>query len=228
MKKNSIVSILILFVTAVVWGFAFPFQNMVSDYMSTFWFNGIRFIVGALSLIPVVLIFEKEKLDKKQWKKLLISSSLCGFILFAASALQQIGITFTDSSAMSAFITGLYMVFVPFCGIFMKKCIKKESWIGAATAVIGLYFVCFANGIERDAKDGDILLVGALVLLIGAFFWTAHIVCIDNFASECPSLKFSLFQFVACGILNLAVAPFLDGALVLTPEVVTNTIVPIL
>lgn len=221
MKKNSIVSILILFLTAIIWGFAFPFQRIVSNYMETFWFNGIRFIVGALSLIPVVLIFEKEKLDKKQWKKLLISSSVCGFILFAASALQQIGITETGSSAKSAFITGLYMIFVPFCGIFMKKRIKKEAWLGAAAAVVGLYFVCFANGAE-SASFGDI------IVLIGAFFWTAHIVCIDNFASECPSLKFSLFQFVVCGILNLAAAPFLDGALVLTPEVVTNSIVPIL
>lgn len=221
MKKNSIVSILILFVTAIVWGFAFPFQRIVSNYMETFWFNGIRFIVGAVSLIPVVLVFEKGKLDKKQWKKLLISSSVCGFILFAASALQQIGITLTGSSAKSAFITGLYMVFVPFCGIFMKKRIRGEAWLGAATAVVGLYFVCFANGAE-SASLGDI------VVLIGAFFWTAHIVCIDNFASDIPSLKFSLFQFIVCGILNLAAAPFLDGALVLTPEVVTNSIVPIL
>ncbi len=221
MKKNSILSIIVLFITAIVWGFAFPFQRIASDYIETFWFNGIRFIVGAVSLIPVVLIFEREKLSKKQWKKLIISSSLCGFILFAASALQQIGITMTGSSAKSAFITGLYMVFVPFCGIFMKKRIRAEAFIGAAAAVVGLYFVCFANGAEN-------VHIGDLVVLVGAFFWTAHIVCIDTYASECPSLKFSLLQFVVCGILNLAVAPFFDGALVLSPEVFTNALIPIL
>ncbi|MBR5011190.1 MAG: EamA family transporter, partial [Clostridia bacterium] len=80
MKKNSILSILILFITALVWGFAFPFQRIASDYISTFWFNGIRFLVGAVSLIPVVLIFERGKLSKREWKKLLLSSALCGFI----------------------------------------------------------------------------------------------------------------------------------------------------
>lgn len=221
MKKNSIVSILVLFLTAIIWGFAFPFQSIASDYVSAFWFNGIRFFVGALSLVPVVLIFEREKITGAQWKKLIAVSSICGFILFAASALQQIGISLTGSSAKSAFITGLYMVFVPFCGIFMKKKIRKEAWIGAAAAVVGLYFVCFANGAE-NAQIGD------LVVLLGALFWTAHIVCIDTFASDCPSLKFSLLQFVVCGILNVAVAPFFDGALTLTPEFWQNALIPIL
>lgn len=221
MKKGSIVSILVLFLTAIIWGFAFPFQSIASKYVSAFWFNGIRFLIGAVSLVPVVLIFEREKLSKEKWKKLVITSSICGFILFAASALQQIGIALTGSSAKSAFITGLYMVFVPFCGIFMKKKIRREAWIGAAAAVVGLYFVCFANGAEN-------VQLGDMVVLIGAFFWTAHIVCIDTFASDCPSLKFSLMQFIVCGILNIAVAPFFDGALTLTPDFWQNALIPIL
>ena len=221
MKKNSILSILILFLTAIIWGFAFPFQRIASDYLSAFWFNGIRFLFGALSLIPVVLLFERGRLTRREWKKLLLASVICGFILFAASALQQTGINMTGSSAKSAFITGLYMVFVPFCGIFLKKRIRGEAWLGAAAAVIGLYFVCFSNGAE-GAQLGD------LVVLIGACFWTAHILCIDRFASECPTLKFSLLQFVFCGIFNLITAPFFDGALVLSPEIYTHALLPIL
>ena len=221
MKKNNITSILVLFVTAIVWGFAFPFQNIASEYITTFWFNGIRFLIGAISLVPVVLIFEREKLTGKQWKKLIVSSSLCGILLFAASALQQVGISMSGSSAKTAFITGLYMVFVPFCGIFMKKHIRPEAWIGAAVAVIGLYFVCFTNGFEN-------VNIGDMITLIGAFVWTAHIVCIDMFASGCPSLKFSLFQFIACGIFNIAVAPFSEGALALDSTAVANLIIPIL
>lgn len=221
MKKNSIVSIIVLFITAIVWGLAFPFQKIASAYLTAFWFNGIRFIIGAISLIPVVLIFEREKMTKAQWKKTLIASAVCGTILFAASALQQIGISMSGSSAKAAFITGLYMIFVPFAGIFLGKKIRTEAWLGAVAGVVGLYFVCFANGIE-SAHIGD------LVVFIGALFWTAHILCIDTLASECPSLKFSLFQFIFCGILNLAVAPILDGPLSLAPEVFTSALIPIL
>ena len=67
-----------------------------------------------------------------------------------------------------------------------------------------------------------------MITLIGAFVWTAHIVCIDMFASDCPSLKFSLFQFIACGIFNIAVAPFSEGALALDSTAVANLIIPIL
>ncbi len=221
MKKNSIVSIIVLFITAIVWGLAFPFQNIASEYLSAFWFNGIRFILGAISLIPVVLIFERKKMTRAQWKKTLIASAVCGTILFAASALQQIGISMSGSSAKAAFITGLYMIFVPFAGIFLGKKIRTEAWLGATAGVIGLYFVCFSNGIE-SAHLGD------LVVFIGALFWTAHILCIDTLASECPSLKFSLFQFIFCGVLNLAVAPILDGPLTIAPEVFTSALVPIL
>ena len=135
MKKNSILSIIVLFITAIVWGLAFPFQNMVPEEISAFWFNGIRFIIGAISLVPVVLVFERKKASKAEWKKTLIAGAICGTILFAASALQQIGIQMTNSSAKAAFITGLYMILVPFAGIFLGKKVRPEAWLGAATGV---------------------------------------------------------------------------------------------
>ena len=221
MKKNSILSIIVLFITAIVWGLAFPFQNMVPEEISAFWFNGIRFIIGAISLVPVVLVFERKKASKAEWKKTLIAGAICGTILFAASALQQIGIQMTNSSAKAAFITGLYMILVPFAGIFLGKKVRPEAWLGAATGVAGLYFVCFSGGIE-NAHIGD------LVVFIGALFWTAHILCIDMLASECPPLKFSLVQFIFCGILNLVVAPLLSGPLNVSPEVFSAAVIPIL
>ena len=151
---------------------------------------------------------------------MILSGSLCGTILFSASALQQAGIIMSGSSAKAAFITGLYMVFVPFCGIFMKKSIRPEAFIGAAAAVVGLYFVCCTNGIHS-------IVLGDAIVLIGAFFWTAHIVCIDKFANECPSLKFSLIQFIVCGAINLAVAPFFEGEF-LGGAAIGDVIVPIL
>ena len=221
MKRNGILSIGILFLTAIIWGFAFPFQRIASDYLSAFWFGGIRFLVGALSLIPVVFLFEREKLTKQQWKKLILSSAICGCILFAASALQQIGINMSGSSAKAAFITGLYMILVPLCGIFLRKRVRAEAWLGAIVAVVGLYFVCFANGAEG-------VQVGDLIALVGAFLWTAHILCIDSLAASCPPIKFSLLQFAFCGALNLLVAPLSDGALLLPADAFANALIPIL
>lgn len=221
MKKNSFFSILILFLTALIWGFAFPFQADGGEVLGTFWFNGIRFVIGAISLLPVIFIFEREKPSKAEWKKLIITGSLIGTILFIASALQQFGIFLSGNSSKAGFITGLYMVFVPFCGIFMNKRIRAEAWIGAAVAVVGLYFVSFANGVS--AID-----IGDLVVLFGAFFWTAHIVCIDSLAGALPALKFSLVQFVVCGALNLICAPIFESNVVVSAETISTALIPLL
>ena len=58
----------ILLLTAFIWGIAFVAQRVGADYMGTLTFNGIRFILGALSLIPVIAIFERKRsfLSKKE------------------------------------------------------------------------------------------------------------------------------------------------------------------
>ncbi len=221
MKRNSIFSILMLFLTAIIWGFAFPFQADGGVVLGTFWFNGIRFVIGAASLIPVVLIFERKRTDKAEWKKLLIYGSLIGTILFIASALQQFGIFLSGNSSKAGFITGLYMVFVPFCGIFMRKRIRIEAWLGACLAVVGLYFVSFASGVSKVD-------VGDLVVLFGAFFWTAHIVCIDTLAADISPIKFSLIQFVVCGTLNLIAAPIFESNVTVSAETLSIALIPLL
>lgn len=194
MKKNGITSILILFLTAIIWGFAFPFQLQGGNALGAFWFNCVRYFIGVLSLVPVILIFEREPHDAAKLRRTVGSGALCGVILFAATTLQQLGMQATQSAGKTGFITGLYMVFVPFCGVFMHRRIRAEAWIGALVAVVGLYFVSFQSG-DTAFQVGD------LITLCGALFWTAHIVAIDKFAEGTSAIKFSLSQFVVCGIL---------------------------
>ena len=64
--KIKIKSTVLLFLTAIIWGFAFVAQRVGADYVGTFTFNGIRFLLGSFSLIPVILIFEREEYNKKK------------------------------------------------------------------------------------------------------------------------------------------------------------------
>ena len=76
----------LLLLTAVIWGLAFVAQEVGAEYLGTFSFNGIRFLLGAASLLPVVLFFERERMTRAKWKKLLLSSLAAGTVLFSASA----------------------------------------------------------------------------------------------------------------------------------------------
>lgn len=194
---------LLLSVTAMIWGFAFIAQLLGSD-LPAFLFNGTRFLLGSLSLIPVILIFERGKTDKNKMKTTLIVGIVAGVVLCVASNLQQFGVNITGSAAKSGFITGMYMIFVPIAGIFMKKKTTVNVWIGAVVALIGLYILSFPEGVTSVG-------IGDLILLCGAVFWTAHIIIIDNFGNKIYSLRFSMIQFITCALINIVLVIFTDS-----------------
>ncbi len=46
----------LMLLTAVIWGFAFVAQRAGMEYVGPFIFNGVRFGLGSLALLPIILI----------------------------------------------------------------------------------------------------------------------------------------------------------------------------
>ena len=187
-------SIVLLFLTAIIWGFAFVAQRVGGDILGAFYFNGIRYAVGAVSLIPVIMIFEKERKDPEKLKYTIKWGIVVGLILFIASSLQQFGINITQSAGKSGFITGLYTVLVPLIGfVFFKYKTNIFTWVGAALAVVGLFLLSFTSGVSPVG-------IGDIVLLIGSVFWAMHIIVIDKVGGGASSIKFSMTQFLTSSV----------------------------
>lgn len=203
MNTKKVKSTILLFLTAIIWGFAFVAQRVGAEYVGAFTFNGIRFLLGTISLIPVILIFEKEKFNKEKFKKTLVSGLLAGVVLFIASTLQQFGVEITRSAGKAGFLTGLYIVLVPLIRFIMGKKTSVLTFFGAIFAVVGLFFLCM-TGDEISFGIGDI------VLIIGAFFWAGHILVVDKFVNNVSPLKFSMTQFFICGFLSVIFALFTE------------------
>lgn len=225
--KKKILSPLLCLTAAIVWGFAFSFQEIASnnvEKIDAFFFGGIRFAVGAISLIPVILLFEREKdipreLKKTKLKNTVIFGIITGVVLFAASTLQQFGIQITQASGKAGFITGMYLIFVPIVSfILFKQRISPIVWGAAVIALSGLYFLCIGG-------DGFTVSWGDILLLLCSLCFTGHIIVIDKFISRVSALKYSVVQFFTVAILNI-----LTGVLVghVTWEGIVATIVPIL
>ncbi len=214
-------SFALLLMTAMIWGFAFVAQRMGADYVGAFTFNGIRFALGAISLIPVIFIFEKKDKDNKiHMQKMSVTFKtglVAGVILFTASALQQIGIEITGSAGRASFLTGLYTVLVPIFGIFLGKRTTFNVWIGAVLAVVGMFLIC----VNEKWQIG----LGDTVLLIGAVFWTLHILVIDRFVNEMYAIRFASTQFAVCGGLGIICALIFE---VITIDGLIGALVPIL
>jgi len=77
-------------------------------------------------------------------------------------------------------------------------------WIGAILAVIGLFLLCYRVG------DGFSFGVGELLLLLGSFLWTAHVIVIDRLGKNIRSLHFALGQFSVCSVLSIVLMLIFD------------------
>ena len=191
-------SIFLLFLTAMIWGFAFVAQVQGSQYIQPFTFNGVRFAIGVISLAPVVLFFERGRVSSEERRKTVVASVLAGTVLLTASSLQQFGIECTGSAGVAGFITGLYTIFIPLASFLLFKTkTGLNIWIGALCAVVGLFMLCYKPG------EGLSFGVGELLLLIGSFFWTAHMMIVDRLGKELRSLHFAWGQFAVCAVLGL-------------------------
>jgi len=155
MKNKRLLSSILLVLAAIIWGFAFVAQKVGMEFIGPFLFNGIRFIMGSLILIPVVISLKsnQNKSNLTNNKKNLYFGILLGIILFLASSAQQIGMVST-TAGNAGFITGLYVIFVPIFGIMLKQFVPKVIWPAASLAIAGFYLL----SVKKDftISDGDI------------------------------------------------------------------------
>ncbi len=205
MTKTQLKANILLLLTAAIWGLAFVAQKVGAEHVGAFTYNGIRFALGSISLIPLILFLNKKKGENEKTKnddrdslKLTVKAGIiAGCALFIATSLQQMGVMGT-TAGKAGFITGLYMVIVPILGLFLKQKVNKSTWIGIVIAIIGLYLLSINE--DFSISNGDLL------VLIGSVGWAIHILLIDNFTKKIDPLKLSSVQFATCSILSLVMA----------------------
>jgi drug/metabolite transporter (DMT)-like permease len=204
MNKRALRADILLLLTSCIWGFAFVAQRTGMDYVGPFTYNGIRFLLGSLSLLPLIFFLRHkaaaagERQPECSPKRLILSSAAAGICLFIGASLQQVGLIYT-TAGHSGFITGLYVVLVPIFGIFLGRKTGMPTWIGAVFTLTGLFFLSAAGNLG-SINPGDI------ITAVSAVFWTIHVLMIDALVRTVDPLMLSSGQFASCGILSCIVA----------------------
>ena len=187
---------LLLALTALIWGIAFVAQSVGMEYVGPYTFTSVRFIIGGIVLLPVIVMTEKKNNGDVsalfRQKALWLGGGLCGLALCVASCLQQIGIGYT-TVGKAGFITAMYIVIVPILGIFLKKKTGLLVWISVALAAAGLYFLCMTESLSMGSGD--------LYVLACALVFSVHILLIDHFSPQINGVALSSVQFFVSGIL---------------------------
>ncbi|MFW5837207.1 MAG: DMT family transporter [Desulfovibrionaceae bacterium] len=203
MRKETLASDSLLLLTAAIWGFAFVAQRMGMEFVGPFTFNGVRFLLGAAVLAPVVLRMRGRRgvatapQQKASPLAYVAGGVLAGLALFAGASLQQVGLVYT-TAGKAGFITGLYVVLVPLLGLFFRQRPGAGTWAGAAMATAGMYLL--------SVTDDFTMSYGDMLVLACALAFALHVLLIGYLAPRLDSVLLSCLQFACCGVLSLATA----------------------
>lgn len=196
---SRIVYALLLLLAALIWGSTFVAQSVGSESVGAFTFVACRSFLAGFALLPLA-IFRARAEQKRSVptqasrRTLWLGGALCGIAFVAASSLQQIGVGMT-TVGKAGFITALYIVIVPICGIFVKKRVPWHLWCGVGIAVAGMYFLCITE--QLTVERGD------LFVFLCAVVFSLHILIIDHFSSKVDGVQMSCIQFFVAGALCL-------------------------
>ncbi len=215
-KQSAITADLLLLLVALIWGFGFVAQRAGMEHIGPYAFNGIRFLLGGLCLLPLVLRSQRSPLTFIDRVPLLYAGGLAGLVLFAGATLQQLGIQYT-TAGKAGFITGLYVVIVPLIGIFFRQVTGMGTWIGATLAVVGMYLLSVRGAMVIDLGD--------LLVLIGAFFWAIHVLLLGYLSPRTVPVRLAMVQFFVCGLLSLVISFCIES---ITLSAIKEAAIPIL
>ena len=190
----------LLLLAAVIWGFAFVAQRVGMEYVGPFGFNGVRFALGCLVLLP--FLFRNGIRDDRASplhpalfsRPSLGGGLLAGLVLFCGASFQQVALVYT-TAGNAGFITGLYVVLVPILGVALGHRTHAGTWIGAGLAAAGLYLLSVVG--PFTVSPGDVL------VFIGALFWAGHVHLIGWLSPRQDPLRIALLQFATCAVLSL-------------------------
>ena len=201
---------LLFLIATIIWGFAFVAQK-VAVVIPPFTVCAMRAGIAAIFLFAILPLTDRltgsgRKFIKNGRMDLnrheLIGGGILGVILTISSVLQQAGLNDTDAGK-AAFITTLYVIFVPIIAIAMGKKPTVNVIVGVPIAILGFYLLCIKPGIGIAGSD-------LLVLSCGIVF-AFHIIAVDKMSGKCEGVRLSLVQFAVSFILDAIIGLFVEG-----------------
>ncbi len=193
MKKQEFGYLVLLFLTAFVWGATFILVKWTVSEMDVYYYLFLRFFVAFVSL----LIFYPKQFFRVD-KKTIRSAFILGVLLFSAYAAQTEGLRFTPATH-SALISGLYLIFIPFFSfLLLRQHVPLPAFFGALISFVGLYFLTQYSYTGINVGDG--------LTLLSAFIYTWHILFTGKVAKEHSIRALVLWQFFFITLLSGSIA----------------------
>lgn len=199
-KNVSLISSFCLILTAAIWGFAFVIVKDSLDYVGSIWMIAFRFTIAAVVL--ALIFFKKFKMLSK---KILLEGAFLGFLLFMAYLMQTIGCFYT-TAGKNAFLTAVYVVFIPIIMWPLTK--KRPRWyvfLAALMCLTGIGLLALTGGNGGSVNVGDIL------TLICGLFYALHIIFVSRTGQKDDPVLLTILQFAFAAVFAWCLSPFIKN-----------------
>lgn len=191
---------------SAVWGCTFVVVKRALDDISPLLLVTTRFAIAA---VPMYFLVPRGALriilgGRGSAASPLMAGLVTGGLLLVGFAFQTTGLQYT-TPARSAFITGMYVIFTPLMAISLRRRPPSVvSFVGAATALVGLYLLTDPGSASSGAGRGEVL------TLLCAVAFSGHLLAVDHYTR--------LFDKRAVAFLQVAVVALVGAPLMLSLE----------
>lgn len=180
------VAIALIFLVATAWGATFTVIKDVLADIAPEPFIFLRFTLAGVVLALMALA--RGGFPRAAFRPGLI----LGILVFVGYWCQTRGLM-VISPSRSAFLTGLYVVLVPFCDrLLYRTRIDARAWIGSALAVIGTTMLI--GGFDARPSWGDAL------TFVCAICFAMHVVLSAKYSAGTSALALAAVQVLVVGI----------------------------
>ena len=182
----SLLPVLGLLLVTAVWGSTFFLLKDVVERVPVADLLAGRFVVAALAL---ALLFPRAvgRLSPQARR----TGVLLGLLYGGGQLLQTYGLQ-TTSASVSGFITGMYVVFVPFlAALLLRTRLGWAAWTAVALSTLGLGML----SLQGLAVGG-----GELLTLASALLYALHIVGLGRWSRSSEAVGLTVVQLVTVAL----------------------------
>jgi drug/metabolite transporter (DMT)-like permease len=201
MLRTRLRADLALVLCALIWGATFVVIKVALEDVSVIVYIAVRFGLAALIMAAIYWRAVRALSLREVW-----AGAQIGIFMFAGYMFQITGLRWTTPSK-AGFITGMYVVFVPFVlAIVMRRRISVWIWAGALSAFAGLYFLSVPPEGLGGLNRGDPIVFGC------ALMFAFHMIFISRNVRKFSVASMSLLQVATTAVLATALLPIAAAA----------------
>jgi drug/metabolite transporter (DMT)-like permease len=171
MENKELLTYGTLVFTTILFASSFIAVKMIQKELSIMWLILIRSIIGSILYIPLIFVFSRRRMSKREILELLGLGFVGVTLLFI---LHYSGIGYTTATIASLIIMFSPAISIVSSSVFLKEDFEKKKIIGVLLAIVGSFILITNGNLNFGSMGNDF--IGVSLIILGEFCWVSYII----------------------------------------------------